>query len=78
MSKDIKFENGDLYDIGQTVNGISRFVFLNEKWNYFEQSLFSEYQYGHDNLSKLIIDDELMGFDDVKYLGNIFNDLKLW
>ena len=68
----MKFENGDLYDIGQTVNGISRFVFLNEKWYYFEKRLFDEYQYGHDNLSQLIIDNELMGFDEVEYLGNIF------
>ena len=77
MSKDVKFENGDLYDIGQTVNGISRFVFLNYKWYYFEKRLFDEYQYGHDRLSNLIVEDDFMGYNDVKYLGNIFDDIKL-
>ena len=77
MSSGIKFENGDKYDIGQTVNGVSRFVWLNDKWYYFEQRFFSEYQYDNDALTKLIIDDNLMGFDETKYLGNIFNDIEL-
>jgi hypothetical protein len=72
MGKNITFENGDLYDIGQTVNGISRFVWLNGKWYYFEKRLFGEYNYGHEALSKLIIEDEMMGWDEVKYLGNVF------
>jgi hypothetical protein len=67
--------NGDVYDIGQTVNGVSRFVWLNDKWYYFEQRFFSEYQYDNDDLTKLIIDDDLSGFDETKYLGNIFDNI---
>ncbi len=77
MSSGIKFENGDKYDIGQTVNGVSRFVWLNDKWYYFEQRFFGEYEYDNDGLTQLIIYDILMGFNETKYLGNIFNDIKL-
>ncbi len=27
-------KNGDIWDIGQTVNGNSRFLYLNDKWYY--------------------------------------------
>ena len=72
----ININNGDIYDIGQTVNGVSRFVWLNDKWYYFEQRFFSEYQYDNDDLTKLIIDDDLSGFDETKYLGNIFDNIQ--
>ena len=61
--------NGDVYDIGETVNGISRFLWFNDEWYYFEQRLSSKYEYDQDDLTKLIVENE---FDEVKLLGNIF------
>ncbi len=60
-------KNGDIYDIGQTVNGVSRFLYLEGKW-YYARSLVYEYNYDIYELIKSISDD-----DSVK-LGNIFTD----
>ena len=32
-------KNGDVFDIGQTVNGVSKFLWFNQKWYYFEQRI---------------------------------------
>ena len=61
--------NGDVYDIGQTIGGVSRFLYLNDKWYYFEATFSTEYQYDQDDLTKLVKENE---FDEVKLLGNIF------
>lgn len=61
--------NGNVYDIGQTVNGVSRFIFLNGKWHYFESRLSREYEYDQEDLTKLVKYDE---YCEVKLLGNIF------
>ena len=66
--------NGDVYDIGETVNGISRFLWFNDEWYYFEQRLSSKYEYDQDDLTKLIVENE---FDEVKLLGNIFVKLDI-
>jgi hypothetical protein len=65
--------NGNVYDIGQTINGVSRFVFLNGKWYYFESRLSTEYEYNQNDLTKLVNDND---FDEVKFLGNIFEKFK--
>ena len=65
---------GDVYDIGETVNGISRFLWFNDEWYYFEQRLSSKYEYDQDDLTKLIVENE---FDEVKLLGNIFVKLDI-
>jgi len=65
-------KNGDVYDMGQTVNGVSRFLFFNEKWYYFEERLSREYEYDQDELTKLVNDTE-NDFNEVKYIGNIFS-----
>ena len=61
--------NGYEYDIGQTIGGVSRFLYLNGKWYYFEATFSTEYQYDQDDLTKLVKENE---FDEVKLLGNIF------
>ena len=66
--------NGDVYDIGETVNGISRFLWFNDEWYYFEQRLSSKYEYDQDDLTNLIVENE---FDEVKLLGNIFVKLDI-
>lgn len=63
--------NGDVYDIGQTINGVSRFVYVGNKWYYFEPRMFYEYEYDSYELYKLVTD---VYDTDVKYLGNIFHN----
>jgi len=63
-------KNGDVFDIGQTVNGVSKFLWFNNKWYYFEERLSSEYEYDQNNLTKLVLDNE---FDEVTFIKNIFN-----
>ena len=37
--------NGDIFDIGQTVNGVSTFIYLNEKIYYFyDDKIQSNYE----------------------------------
>jgi hypothetical protein len=70
MEAMILIKNGDVFDIGQTVNGVSKFLWFNNKWYYFEERLSSEYEYDQDELTKLVIDNE---FDEVIFVKNIFN-----
>jgi hypothetical protein len=60
-------KNGDVFDIGQTVNGVSRFLWFNGKWYYFEERLSHEYQYSQEELTKTVKEDE-----GVKFIKNIF------
>lgn len=69
----MEFENGDLYDIGQVVNGVSRFVLLNHKWWSFEKEKFGEYEGSHVDLSDWIRCGVVVGDEGVKYLGNVFD-----
>lgn len=64
-----KIKNGDIFDIGQTVNGISKFIWLGGKWHYFNKEVDRAYEYSQEELTNLITNDE---FGDVDYLGNIF------
>jgi hypothetical protein len=61
--------NGDVFEIGQTVNGVSKFLFFNDKWYYFEERLSREYEYDQDELTKLVRNDE---FEEVTFIKNIF------
>lgn len=78
MIKNVK--NGDIWDIGQTVNGNSRFLYLDSKWYYavgYEKEMFKSelYQYDGGELTKLITEDY---DDETKFIGNIFtNDIGL-
>jgi len=58
--------------MGQTVNGVSRFLFFNEKWYYFEERLSRECRKDKSELTKLVNDTE-NDFNEVKYIGNIFS-----
>ena len=66
-------KNGNVYDIGGTVNGVSRFLFLNDTWYYFEKRLSREYEYDQQDLTKLVTENE---FEEVTLLGNIFETFK--
>lgn len=66
-------KNGDVFDIGQTVNGVSKFIWFNDKWYYFEERITREYEYDQEALTKLVVDEfELEG---VTYLGNILETI---
>jgi len=64
----MEINNGDVFDIGQTVNGIYKFLWFNDKWYYFEEGMTYEYQYDQESLTRLVFIDE---FDEVTHLGNI-------
>jgi hypothetical protein len=68
MKREIK--NGDVFDIGQTVNGVSKFLWFNGKWYYFEERISREYEYDQEDLTKKIVDSGFFG--EVSYLYNIF------
>ena len=65
--------NGDVFDIGQTVNGVSKFLWFNKKWYYFEERMTREYEYNQEDLTKTIVDSGFFG--EVNYLGNILFNL---
>ena len=68
MKREIK--NGDVFDIGQTVNGVSKFLWWNKKWYYFEERITREYEYDQESLTKKILDNGFFG--EIEWLGNIF------
>ena len=67
MKQEIK--NGDIFDIGQTINGVSKFLWFNEKWYYFEERMTREYEYDQEDLTKTIEENNWIG--EVTYCGNI-------
>ena len=66
----IEIKNGDVFDIEQTINGVSKFLWFNNKWYYFEERMTRLYEYNQDDLTKTIIDND---FDMVTFLGNILD-----
>ena len=59
--------NGDVFDIGQTINGVSTFLFLNDNFYYFTFRHSAEYEYDQNDLYHLIESD-----DNVVFVKNIF------
>ena len=71
-----KIENGDVYDIGQTINGVSTFLWFNGKIYYYTDRMSHrdmEYEYDQNDLTKLVTQDE---FGETTYLGNILETFK--
>ena len=66
----MQFANGSVYDLEQTINGISKFIVLNGKWHYYSERLIREYEYNETEIDKLIWDGEYKEF-----LGNIFSHI---
>jgi hypothetical protein len=64
--------NGDVFEIGQTVNGVSKFLFFNDKWYYFEERISREYEYDQKELSKVILNEN--EFEEITFIKNIFNE----
>lgn len=69
----MKIKNGDVFDIGQTVNGISRFIMLGDQWHYFEKKVSRIYEYDQDELTQAVLNES--GIEDITYIGNIFDHI---
>lgn len=69
-----KIFNGDIYDIGQTVNGISKFIYYNDRWFYYMEDMTREYEYPQEDLTALI--ENVNEVEYITYIGNIFHHLK--
>tara|TARA_R110002096_G_scaffold379609_1_gene573615 strand:- start:360 stop:572 length:213 start_codon:yes stop_codon:yes gene_type:complete len=67
MKEDIK--NGDVYNIGQTVNGVDTFLWFNNKWYYFTERLSSEYEYDQSELTDTV--NNVSGLEDIQFVRNI-------
>ena len=65
-----EIKNGDVFDIEQTINGVSKFLWFNNKWYYFEERMTYEYEYNQEDLTKTVIDND---FNMVTFLGNILD-----
>lgn len=68
-------ENGDVFDIGQTVNGVSQFLWFNNKWYYFVKRMTREYEYNQEDLTQIVLNPNEI--EDITYLGNILDNFKL-
>lgn len=71
MSNNRQIKNGDVFDIGQTVNGVSKFLWFNNTWHYFEERMSKSYGYDQSDLTKLILEND---FEEVTFVKNIFNN----
>lgn len=69
-----KINNGDVFDIGQTINGVSQFLWFNKEWYYFVKGFTHKYEYDQEDLTDLV---QLNEFDEIKHLGNILDNFKL-
>lgn len=65
-----KIKNGDVFYICQTVNGVSKFLWFNSKWYYFEERLSREYEYDQEALTKHVLNES--GLEEFKFIINIF------
>jgi hypothetical protein len=68
--EEIEIKNGDVFDIGQTVNGISKFLTLNGCWYYYEDTMSREYEYNHKDLTDSVLNKSEL--EVITFLGNIF------
>ena len=73
--KSMVFFNGDVYDIRQTINGISKFILIDDKWCYYSNRLMKEYEYSQEELTEMIYQ-KYVEWEEIKYLGNIFHHIR--
>jgi hypothetical protein len=69
MANNKEIKNGDVFDIGQTINGVYKFLWFNNTWYYFEERLSRAYDYDQSDLTKLVLDNE---FEEITLIKNIF------
>lgn len=69
MNNDKQIKNGDVFDIGQTINGVYKFLWFNNTWYYFEERMSRAYEYDQMQLTTLVLDNE---FQEITLIKNIF------
>ena len=70
----MQINNGDVFDLGQTINGVSTFLWFNDKWYYFVGRITREYEYPQQDLTDLVTENE---FEEIKWVANILNTPKI-
>jgi len=73
MSNNKQIKNGDVFDIGQTVNGVSRFLWFNNNWYFFEEQFSREYEYDQDELTKTV--QNWNDLEEITFIKNIFQQM---
>ena len=68
---DKQIQNGDVFDIGQTVNGVSKFLWFNNTWYYFEERISREYEYNQNDLTQIVLNHN--EWVEIIHVKNIFN-----
>jgi hypothetical protein len=71
--KDMTFRSGDVWNIGQTINGVDTFIVVGDKWFYYSERMMREYEYDQEELTKLIYLDKVNGENETLFITNIFN-----
>jgi hypothetical protein len=72
MTSTDQIKNGDVFDISQTINGVSQFMWLDGTWYYFTDRFTSrdhKYEYDQNDLTRLVLENE---FEEVAFIKNIF------
>lgn len=72
--------SGDVFDIGQTVNGCSKFIFIDNQWyyyfvsqvNYFSPEEYVKYRYGYNQDELYDTIQNYSGLEDITFIKNIF------
>ena len=69
----MQINNGDVFDLGQTINGVSTFLWFNDKWYYFVGRITREYEYPQQDLTDLVTKNE---FEEIKFVANILQTVE--
>ena len=69
----MQISNGDVFDLSQTINGVSTFLWFNDKWYYFAGRMTREYEYDQQDLTNLVTENE---FEEIKWVANILQSVE--
>lgn len=69
----MQINNGDVFDLNQTINGVSTFLWFNDKWYYFVGRITREYEYPQQDLTDLVTENE---FEEIKWVANILQTVE--
>ena len=69
----MQISNGDVFDLSQTINGVSTFLWFNDKWYYFVSRMTREYEYDQQDLTNLVTENE---FEEIKHVANILQTVE--
>jgi len=69
----MQISNGDVFDLSQTINGVSTFLWFNDKWYYFMGRMTREYEYDQQDLTDLVTENE---FKEIKHVANILQSVE--